>query len=109
MSRYELSDKAGEVVPFKLLDQDGDVRCLSTKQNDLLTFIYNHYADSMIEQIALWQTVHGHIVMLTKQGGRFIPNQKGQPGRFVLEDMRILSHPSIRWVEFGTDTLKLGI
>jgi len=109
MSLYELGEEAGQIIPLKIIAQDEGVRCLNNEQNELLNKIYAHYADCMIEQVAMWETIHGHMVMLTKQGGRFLPHEKGRAGRFDLEDMQVLMAPGIRWVEFGTDTLKVGL
>lgn len=94
---------------MKLIRHSDDVKSLSDEQFLLLEKIYAHYRDVMIEHVVLFETIHGHIVQLNKQGGRFLPHTKGLAGRFDHEDMAVLEDPGIRWVELATDTLKVGI
>lgn len=95
--------------PFKLIKNDDHVRDLSPAQEQIITRIFEHYKDVMIEQVVLFETIHGHIAQFTKQGGRFFVRDKGRPGRFDLDDLRVLRDPGVRWVEFAVDWLKVGV
>ena len=92
---------------ISVIKNDTDVRDLSPASDAMLATVIERY--SLKPEVSLFETLHGHIALMEKKAGHFIPGNETKPARMHIEDFIFLQElPGFRWIEATNKEIKIG-
>jgi len=97
---------------MKIIKTEATIKTLTTEQTEALAEFYSEY--ELLEEVYLYETIHGHIAEFTKPKGRYLPGEKMRPARLYKEQIEFLAdvieeNSVIRWVEMYNGSITVGL
>lgn len=92
---------------MKIIKNDSFVADLKCPAIAMLKSVVAEF--NCIEEVAVFETIHGHIAELKKKEGRYIPCRENTPERLDIDSLVFLSRlKGFRWVEAMHGGLSIG-
>lgn len=92
---------------MNIIKQDNEVQDLNDLQQTQVEQIKNYF--DCLEDVTLFETIHGHIAHITFKEGRFVPGTECDARRIDITDMKFLATVAPRWVELYNGYIKVGV